>query len=336
MPYRMEANRDTTVISFRNADIANGENTVIYGLDMDIHKGDFVYIIGKVGSGKTSIIRTMIAENPLQGGEAEVCGFDLRRIREKDIPYLRRRMGVVFQDFQLLMDRSVEENLSFVLKATGWKDSRQIGRRISEVLEAVGMSHKAHKMPHQLSGGEQQRIAIARSLLNSPEVIVADEPTGNLDPETAEGIMALLTGINKESDTAVVMVTHNRSIVEKYPGRVFLCAGEECKEITPAAEAAVELEKDAESLPQSQDTETTGETSAEHSGAASAESNVEAPEETAREVSVETAGEASTEATGKTSAEGAIKASEEANGETSEETLAGQEAENPQTDSKNE
>lgn len=229
----MEANRDT-IISFRNADIVNGENKVIYGLDMEVHKGDFLYIIGKVGSGKTSIIRTMIAENPLCDGEGTVCGYNLRTIRERDIPYLRRKMGVVFQDFQLLMDRNVEDNLSFVLKATGWKGHARISGRISEVLEAVGMAHKAHKMPHQLSGGEQQRIAIARSLLNSPEVIIADEPTGNLDPETAEGIMQLLTGINRESGTAIVMVTHNRAIVERHPGRVFLCAGEECKEITPA------------------------------------------------------------------------------------------------------
>ena len=143
---------------------------------------------------------------------------------------MRRKMGVVFQDFQLLMDRSVEDNLLFVLKATGWKDHGRIARRITEVLEAVGMSSKAHKMPHQLSGGEQQRIAIARSLLNSPEVIVADEPTGNLDPETAEGIMQLLTRINQEQGTAIVMVTHNKAIVEKYHGRVFVCANEECKE----------------------------------------------------------------------------------------------------------
>ena len=229
MHIRMKESRDT-VISFRKAEIVNGESTVIYGLDMDVHKGDFVYIIGKVGSGKTSIIRTITAENRLYDGEGTVCGYNLRSIREKDIPYMRRKMGVVFQDFQLLMDRSVEDNLLFVLKATGWKDHGRIARRITEVLEAVGMSSKAHKMPHQLSGGEQQRIAIARSLLNSPEVIVADEPTGNLDPETAEGIMQLLTRINQEQGTAIVMVTHNKAIVEKYHGRVFVCANEECKE----------------------------------------------------------------------------------------------------------
>ena len=220
---------ENALISFKGADIVNGEATVIYGLDMDILPGDFVYIVGKVGTGKTSIIRTMIAENPVLKGSAEVCGYDLVGIREKDIPYLRRRLGVVFQDFQLLMDRSVEENLRFVLKATGWKDKELIDKRISEVLKDVGMDRKAHKMPHQLSGGEQQRIAIARALLNKPEVIIADEPTGNLDNETADGIMRLLLGINKEG-TAIVMVTHNRAIFEKYQGRVFVCKDEACTE----------------------------------------------------------------------------------------------------------
>jgi cell division transport system ATP-binding protein len=222
----------TPIISFKGADILNGEATVIYGLDMDVYPGDFVYIVGKVGTGKTSIIRTIIAENPLLKGSGEACGFKLCGIREKEIPYLRRKMGVVFQDFQLLMDRSVEENLSFVLRATGWKSEDQMSRKITQVLEAVGMERKAHKMPHQLSGGEQQRIAIARALLNEPEVIIADEPTGNLDPETADGIMQLLTSINKEKGTAIVMVTHNRQIFDKYPGRVMVCADERCEEQT--------------------------------------------------------------------------------------------------------
>ena len=203
------------IISFKDADIAGGDFTVIYGLNMDIYPGDFVYIVGKVGSGKTSIIRTMIAENRLRKGSAEVCGYKIESIKDKEIPYLRRKMGVVFQDFQLLMDRSVEENLRFVLKATGWKDSEMREERIDYVLKAVGMELKAHKMPHQLSGGEQQRIAIARALLNDPEVIIADEPTGNLDNETADGIMKLLTHINKSRGTAIVMVTHNRQIFEK-------------------------------------------------------------------------------------------------------------------------
>ena len=220
----------TPIISFKNADIINGEATVIYGLNMDVYPGDFVYIVGKVGTGKTSIIRTIIAENPLRRGKGQVCGFDLVNMKEKEIPFLRRKMGVVFQDFQLLMDRSVEENLLFVLKATGWKSENEMQARIKAVLEAVGMDRKAHKMPHQLSGGEQQRIAIARSLLNDPQVIIADEPTGNLDNETANGIMKLLTGINKEKGTAIVMVTHNRQIFEKYPGRVMVCREETCIE----------------------------------------------------------------------------------------------------------
>ena len=218
------------IISFKDADILNGEATVIYGLNMDIYSGDFVYIVGKVGTGKTSIIRTMIAENSLYKGHGTVCGYDLVDIKDKEIPYLRRKMGVVFQDFQLLMDRSVEDNLRFVLEATGWKSAEQMSKRIREVLEAVGMERKMHKMPHQLSGGEQQRIAIARSLLNEPQVIIADEPTGNLDNETADGIMKLLTGINKEKGTAIVMVTHNRQIFEKYPGRVMVCKDETCHE----------------------------------------------------------------------------------------------------------
>ena len=219
------------VIFFKDADISNGENIVVYGVNLEVRDGDLVYIVGKVGTGKTSIIRTIIAENRLTAGEGEVCGFDLRTLRTKEIPLLRRRLGVVFQDFQLLMDRSVEANLEFVLKSTGWKDREAMDKRIAEVLEAVGMQTKAHKMPHQLSGGEQQRIAIARAILNSPEVIIADEPTGNLDSETADGILRLLQGINKEQGTAIVMVTHNRSIIDKYPGRVFETKNETCTEI---------------------------------------------------------------------------------------------------------
>ncbi|MBO4670795.1 MAG: ATP-binding cassette domain-containing protein [Bacteroidales bacterium] len=219
------------VIFFNDADISNGENVVVYGVNLEVREGDLVYIVGKVGTGKTSIIRTIIAENRLSKGEGEVCGFDLRKLRTKEIPLLRRRLGVVFQDFQLLMDRSVEANLEFVLKSTGWKDREAMDKRIAEVLEAVGMQTKAHKMPHQLSGGEQQRIAIARAILNSPEVIIADEPTGNLDAETADGILQLLRRINKEQGTAIVMVTHNRSIIDKYPGRVFETKNETCTEI---------------------------------------------------------------------------------------------------------
>jgi len=219
-----------TLIHFKDADILNGESVVLYGLNMDVQPGDFVYIVGKVGSGKTSIIRTITAENKLLKGEGVACGYDLRTIRERDIPFLRRSMGVIFQDFQLLTDRSVEANLEFVLRATGWKDRERIDARISEVLDSVGMSTKAHKMPHQLSGGEQQRIAIARALLNKPKAILADEPTGNLDGETADEILQLLMDLNQEG-TAIVMVTHNRAIFEKYPGRVFSCQNERCQEV---------------------------------------------------------------------------------------------------------
>jgi cell division transport system ATP-binding protein len=219
-----------SLIHFKDADILNGETVVLYNLNMDIQPGDFVYIVGKVGSGKTSIIRTITAENKLLKGEGEACGYNLRSLKKRDIPFLRRSIGVIFQDFQLLTDRSVEANLEFVLRATGWKDRHDIDKRILEVLQAVGMETKAHKMPHQLSGGEQQRIAIARALLNKPKAILADEPTGNLDGETADEILQLLMDLNREG-TAIVMVTHNRAIFEKYPGRVFSCEGEQCHEV---------------------------------------------------------------------------------------------------------
>ena len=224
--------KNNPVISLRGVDILNGENPVVYGLDMDVYPGETVYILGRVGTGKTSIIRTLTAENRLGKGSGSVCGFELKDLKQKEIPYLRRKMGVVFQDFQLLMDRSVFDNLEFVLKATGWKDGKLIEARIDKTLSDVGMQTKAHKMPHQLSGGEQQRIAIARALLNDPEVIVADEPTGNLDEETAEGILKLLSHINREQGTAIVMVTHNRSICERYPGRIFEIKDEICQERT--------------------------------------------------------------------------------------------------------
>ena len=226
------AKNSTPLISFSEADILGGDNVVIYGLNLDVFPGELVYIIGKVGSGKTSIFRTITAENRLAKGSGRVCGYDLRSLRRRDIPQLRRKLGVVFQDFQLLMDRSVEDNLAFVLKATGWKDGGAIARRIGEVLESVGMTTKAHKMPHQLSGGEQQRIAIARAILNEPALILADEPTGNLDEETAEDILRLLSQINREKGTAIVMVTHNRSICTRYPGRIFETRDEVCREIT--------------------------------------------------------------------------------------------------------
>ena len=218
------------IIEFKNVDITNSDSLVIENLSFEIYQGDFVYLTGKVGSGKTSIIRTIIAENPVTGGEARVGEFNLKNIKRKQIPYLRRSVGVIFQDFQLLMDRSVESNLEFVLRATGWKDRQAISERIDDVLKLVKLSTKAHKMPHQLSGGEQQRVAIARSLLNKPELILADEPTGNLDHDTATGIMDLLYEINSRNRTAIIMVTHNQNLLKQYPGRVFLCADSMCKE----------------------------------------------------------------------------------------------------------
>ena len=219
---------ENPVIVFENVDINNSDSLVIEEFSLTASKGDFIYITGKVGTGKTSIIRTMIAENGITTGKATICGYDLNNIKRKQIPFLRREIGVIFQDFQLLMDRNVHDNLSFVRKATGWKEKQKIEERIDEVLDMVGLTSKSHKMPHQLSGGEQQRVAIARALLNSPKVILADEPTGNLDNETAADIMKLLRELGK--DTAIVMVTHNTHIIKKYPGRVFVCEKNMCKE----------------------------------------------------------------------------------------------------------
>ena len=223
----MEQDR-TPLIRFEKCDIKGGEQTVIYDLRMVVEKGDVVYITGRVGSGKTSIIRTITAENEVCGGVAQVCGFDLVRIRRRDIPRLRRHLGVIFQDFRLLSEMSVEDNLEFVLKATGWKNAREREARIGEVLRSVGMQDKSHRMPHQLSGGEQQRVSIARALLNSPDIILADEPTGHLDRETADSIMELFTRINREQGTAVVMVTHDSSLLERFPGKIFVCENESC------------------------------------------------------------------------------------------------------------
>ena len=227
-----EAEEVRPIIEFRDADISNGDVTIIESLDLSVSEGEFIYLTGKVGSGKTSIIRTVIGENPVTGGTARVGQFDLTQLKKKQIPYLRREIGVVFQDFQLLMDRTVEDNLRFVLEATDWKDRERIRQRILDVLEAVGMTRKAYKMPHQLSGGEQQRIAIARALLNDPRLILADEPTGNLDGETADGIMRLLLEINRKRGTAIVMVTHNHNIIREYPARVFVCEDNKCHEQT--------------------------------------------------------------------------------------------------------
>lgn len=225
------------IISLRGADITNGDIVIIANLDLEVAPGEFIYLTGKVGSGKTSIIRTIIGENKPAAGEASVCRFDLTQLKKKQIPYLRRGIGVIFQDFQLLMDRTVSDNLRFVLQATDWKDKAKADARIEEVLEAVDMTRKAYKMPHQLSGGEQQRIAIARALLNSPKLILADEPTGNLDEETTEEIMHLLMDIN-HSGTAILMVTHNRNIIRNYPAKVMVCEDNTCRIETSAFDEA--------------------------------------------------------------------------------------------------
>jgi cell division transport system ATP-binding protein len=198
------------------------KNLVLANVNLEIRKGEFAYLIGKTGSGKSSLLKTLYAELPVLVGKAMVAGYDLQQLKRKDIPHLRRRLGIVFQDFQLLEDRSVSENLTFVLRATGWKDTKAIELRIQEVLHEVGLFTKGYKFPHQLSGGEQQRVAIARALLNQPEIILADEPTGNLDPETSNGILRLLMSIS-ENGQAVLMATHNYNLIHKFPARIIKC-----------------------------------------------------------------------------------------------------------------
>jgi cell division transport system ATP-binding protein len=206
------------LIKYKDVEICQDEQIVLTNLDLTISSGEFVYLLGKVGSGKSSFMKTIYGELPVDGTKAIALEYDLLTLRRRDLPYLRRKVGVVFQDFQLLEDRNVEENLMFVLKATGWKDKQAMKNNIHDVLQQVGMAEKAYKMPHQLSGGEQQRVVIARALLNAPGLILADEPTGNLDPETGQGIMELLYSISKAGMT-VIMSTHNYNWPEQYPGR---------------------------------------------------------------------------------------------------------------------
>ena len=231
------------LIELREADICNEDNRVVSNVTRSVSRGDFVYLVGRVGSGKSSIIKTLIAELPLRRGYGRVGEYSLAKIKKKQIPYLRRKIGVVFQDFQLLMDRSVEENLLFVLQSTGWKNRKEMKKRSAEVLSLVGMETKAHKMPHQLSGGEQQRVAIARALLNNPSIILADEPTGHLDADTAEEIMDLLMQIHRQQQPAVVMVTHNRQLFAKYPGRVMVCEKGECRERMTPGEILIDFDE---------------------------------------------------------------------------------------------
>ena len=207
------------LVKYTDVQICREELTILKHINFELYSGEFVYFIGRVGSGKSSLLKTMYADLPIYKGEAIVLDFDVRHLKNKEIPNLRRKLGIVFQDFQLLTDRSVYENLAFVLRATGWKDREEIDTRVSEVLDQVGMRKKSYKMPHELSGGEQQRIVIARALLNSPKIILADEPTGNLDPVTASEIMDLLEQINMRG-TTIVMVTHAKDIVDRMKKRV--------------------------------------------------------------------------------------------------------------------
>lgn len=211
------------IIEYSKVEILRNEHVALRDVDFSVSPGEFVYLLGRVGSGKTSLMKTLYAEVPVESGEARIFDYDLRTISRADIPFLRRRIGIVFQDFQLLSDRTAFANLDFVLEATGWTDRHAREERIDAVLRQVGMATKAYKMPHQLSGGEQQRIVIARALLNSPGLILADEPTGNLDPETGDHIMAHLHEISARDGVAVVVATHNHGFVRRFPGRVLRC-----------------------------------------------------------------------------------------------------------------
>ncbi len=217
------------LIHYRDVEILRKELVVLKHVNLEVYPGEFLYLVGKVGSGKSSLMKSIYAEVPVESGEAMAFDYNLRNIRRKEIPFLRRKIGIVFQDFQLLIDRNVYDNLNFVLKATGWHDKDEREQRIDEVLKEVGMLNKSYKMPHELSGGEQQRIVIARALLNRPRLILADEPTGNLDPDTAAQILTSLQRI-AESGTAVIMATHNLQMVEEYPARTLRCSD---KSVTP-------------------------------------------------------------------------------------------------------
>lgn len=220
------------VIEIKSGEIRQGGEVVLKDLNVEMHSNEFVYLIGKTGSGKSSLLKTLYGELNLTSGTGDVAGFDINKLRKKDIPNLRRKIGIVFQDFQLLTDRSVLKNLMFVMGASGWKDKVLMQKRAKEVLQLVGIEQKINAMPHALSGGEQQRVSIARALLNRPKLILADEPTGNLDPETSEELMRLLIAVAKEEKAAILMATHDMTLVEKYPGRILRVENQTVKEVT--------------------------------------------------------------------------------------------------------
>ena len=236
---------DEPLIRYKNVNINQQELGVLEDVNLELNKGEFVYLIGKVGSGKTSLLKTIYGELDIQSGDAEVLGYNMSNIKRKHIPQLRRRLGIVFQDFQLLTDRNVHSNLSFVLRATGWSNKIAIKERIDEVLDQVGMTGKGYKMPNELSGGEQQRIVIARAILNRPEIILADEPTGNLDSETGRQIVELLKSICA-SGSAIMMTTHNLHLLSEYPGIVYRFENHQIKEVTNEYSRAIKRETEQE------------------------------------------------------------------------------------------
>ena len=210
-------------MSYKHVNIYQGKNLILTDVNIEMKQGEFIYLIGKTGTGKSSLLKTLYGEVPVKEGEAMVCGYNLKKLKKSEIPQLRRKLGIVFQDFQLLNDRTVNANLEFVLKATGWEHKNERNERIAEVLTELGLAHLGFKMPFQLSGGEQQRLVIARAMLNNPPLFLADEPTGNLDPETSDDILKLLIRINREHNTSILMATHNYQLIDKYPSKIYSC-----------------------------------------------------------------------------------------------------------------